>query len=42
MTLDDRRVALLAKLLGGQGTLDVPSWSPDSRRLAFVSYQLIP
>lgn len=23
---------------GGQGTLNVPSWAPDSRRLAFVAY----
>lgn len=23
---------------GGQGTINVPSWSPDSKRLAFVSY----
>ena len=23
---------------GGQGSLNVPSWGPDSRRLAFVSY----
>ena len=30
----------LAKLYGGQGTINVPSWSPDSQRLAFVSYQL--
>ncbi len=32
----------LAKLFGGQGTLNVPSWSPDSTRLAFVSYELLP
>lgn len=25
-------------LFGGQGTINVNSWSPDSRRLAFVSY----
>jgi TolB protein len=25
---------------GGQGTINVPSWSPDSRRVAFVSYEL--
>ncbi len=31
---------ILAKLFGGQGTLNVPSWSPDSRQVAFVSYQL--
>jgi TolB protein len=31
----------LATLFGGQGTINVPSWSPDSRRVAFVSYRLI-
>ncbi|HZQ45799.1 MAG TPA: hypothetical protein VFC07_02210 [Verrucomicrobiae bacterium] len=31
----------LATLFGGQGTINVPSWSPDSRQLAFVSYQLV-
>jgi TolB protein len=31
----------LAKLFGGQGTINVPSWSPDSRKFAFVSYELI-
>jgi TolB protein len=31
----------LAKLFGGQGTINVPSWAPDSRRLAFVSYELL-
>ncbi|MBU6399830.1 MAG: PD40 domain-containing protein [Verrucomicrobia bacterium] len=31
----------LARLFGGQGTINVPSWAPDSRRLAFVSYRLI-
>ncbi|MCA0757709.1 hypothetical protein KP806_21840 [Paenibacillus sp. N4] len=30
----------LAKLFGGQGTINVNSWSPDSSRLAFVSYRL--
>ena len=29
----------LAHLFGGQGTINVPSWSPDSRQLAFVSYE---
>jgi TolB protein len=33
---------VLARLFGGQGTINVPSWSPDSRRLAFVSYQVNP
>ena len=41
MSLNDEKVKVLAKLVGGQGTIDAPSWSPDSRRLAFVSYQWI-
>lgn len=28
----------IAWLYGGQGTINVPSWSPDSRHIAFVSY----
>jgi TolB protein len=42
MSLADRKITVLAKLFGGQGTINVPSWSPDSQRLAFVSYQLVP
>ncbi len=41
MSLRDRKITILAKLFGGQGTINVPSWSPDSKQLAFVSYQLI-
>jgi TolB protein len=33
---------LLAKLWGGQGTINVPSWSPDSTKVAFVSYAMLP
>jgi Tol biopolymer transport system component len=28
---------VIAYVYGGQGTINVPSWSPDSRRVAFVS-----
>ena len=46
MSLDpkatDKKITVLAKLFGGQGTINVPSWSPDSEQLAFVSYMLIP
>jgi TolB protein len=35
------KIQALAKMFGGQGTINVPSWSPDSRQLAFVSYQLV-
>jgi Tol biopolymer transport system component len=41
MTLSNKRITVLTKLFGGQGTINVNSWSPDSRRLAFVSYQYI-
>lgn len=42
MSLADKKITVLAKLFGGQGTINVPSWSPDSKRLAFVSYMLVP
>jgi TolB protein len=29
----------IVELSGGQGTINVNSWSPDSRRFAYVSYQ---
>jgi hypothetical protein len=35
------KIAVLATLFGGQGTINVPSWSPDSRQVAFVSYELL-
>jgi Tol biopolymer transport system component len=41
MSLSDKKIRVLAKLYGGQGTMNVPSWSPDSRNIAFVSYQRI-
>jgi TolB protein len=42
MLLADEKITVLAKLFGGQGTINVPSWSPDSKQVAFVSYMLIP
>ena len=42
MSMKDKKVRVLAKLFGGQGTINVPSWSPDSRKLAFVSYEQLP
>jgi TolB protein len=41
MSLEDRRVHVLATLLGGEGTINLPSWSPDSSQLAFISYELL-
>ena len=40
MTHKGKRVRTLLKLFGGQGTINVNSWAPDSRHLAFVSYRL--
>lgn len=41
MSLSDKKITVLAKLFGGQGTINVPSWSPDSKSVAFVSYQVV-
>ena len=42
LTLEDRKIRTIAQLYGGQGTINVPSWSPDSKSVAFVSYALLP
>jgi TolB protein len=47
--IDDVRLRLLdttgqireiTSLFGGQGTMNVPSWSPDSKSFAYVAYPL--
>ncbi len=40
--LKPAKITVLTKLFGGQGTINVNSWSPDSQRFAFVSYELLP
>jgi dipeptidyl aminopeptidase/acylaminoacyl peptidase len=42
MNLDGSGLKVIAYLYGGQGTINVPSWSPDSRRIAFVSNTALP
>jgi TolB protein len=42
ISMNDKKVRVLARLFGGQGTINVPSWSPDSVRVAFVSYEYLP
>ena len=37
MPLDGGEPRVIAYVYGGQGTMNVPSWSPDSKRIAFVS-----
>ena len=38
MPLNGGNPRVAAYLYGGQGTINVPSWSPDSKKAAFVSY----
>lgn len=42
LSLDDKKVRVLVNLVGGSGTMNAPSWAPDSRHLAFVSFQMLP
>ena len=42
MNLASKKIDVLARLFGGQGTINVPCWSPDGRKIAFVTYQFIP
>ncbi len=37
MPIEGGAARVIAYLYGGQGTINVPSWSPDSRRIAFVT-----
>ncbi len=39
MDLTDHSLRVLCEFTGGQGTINVPSWSPDSKQFAFVSYE---
>ncbi len=40
MPAEGGETRVLTKLFGGQGTINVPSWAPDSRAIAFVSYRM--
>lgn len=42
MALDDRKIDVLGRFFGGQGTINVPCWSLDGKRIAFVTYQFVP
>ena len=42
MSMDDKKVRVLVNIVGGSGTINVPSWAPDSQHFAFVSYQMLP
>ncbi len=37
MAVDGGEIKAIAYLFGGQGTINTPSWSPDSKHIAFIS-----
>ena len=42
MAIDGSNAKVIAYVYGGQGTINVPSWSPDGTRIAFVSNSALP
>jgi TolB protein len=42
LSTTDGKMRTLTKLVGGSGSMNVPNWAPDGKRLAFVSYQMLP
>lgn len=41
MPFDGGPAKVIAYLYGGQGTINVPSWSPDGKKIAFVSNSVV-
>lgn len=39
--LKTKTIKTLCEFIGGQGSINVPSWSPDGKRFAFVSYDTL-
>lgn len=39
LSLGSGEIAVLGRFFGGQGTINVPCWSLDSQKIAFVTYQ---
>ena len=40
MNADGSDLRTIMKLFGGQGTINVNSWAPDSKRFAYVTYTI--
>lgn len=40
MDLQNGAIRELCRFTGGQGTINVPSWAPDGKRFAFVTYKV--
>jgi len=41
MPVNGGRTKVIAYLFGGQGTINVPSWSPDGKDIAFISNSIV-
>jgi Tol biopolymer transport system component len=42
LTPSDGKIRTLVNLIGGDGSMNVASWSPDSKAFAYVGYQMLP
>jgi len=42
LSTSDNKIRTLVHLVGGDGSMNVANWSPDSKSLAYVSYQMLP
>jgi Tol biopolymer transport system component len=41
-TIKPAKIETVTKIFGGQGTINVNSWSPDSKKFAYVVFELLP
>ena len=39
LNLNSGKMDILCRFTGGEGSINAPSWSPDSKKFAFVSYE---
>jgi Tol biopolymer transport system component len=39
---ESSKIEILTTFFGGQGTINVNSWSPDSKKFAYVIYEPLP
>ncbi|MEM8523702.1 MAG: hypothetical protein AAGG68_03615 [Bacteroidota bacterium] len=42
LTKEDAQARIIAHLIAGEGSMLMPSWSPDSQQFAFISYSFAP
>ncbi len=41
LSTSDGSIRVLTNFMGGDGSMNVPNWSPDSKSLAFVTYEFL-